>query len=151
MTDWQSEWVSLWQLCNCSACERLLKSQQNYNFIVSAKTFYFTYYSFVFIYLDAIGSASYIVIDTDYDTYGILCTCQVFHFIITNYNYILNVVSSYFSFLPYFCASYFPTKQGPQGAQKLNSLKSLKIHPTFQLTNTGMCHKIIRNGFFVKI
>ena len=82
------------------------------------------------LYLDAIGSASYIVIDTDYDTYGILCTCQVFHFIITNYNYILNVVSSYFSFLPYFCASYFPTKQGPQGAQKLNSLKPLKIHPT---------------------
>ena len=27
--------------------------------------------------LDAIGSASYVVLDTDYDNFGLLCTCQV--------------------------------------------------------------------------
>ena len=26
---------------------------------------------------DIIGSASFVVLDTDYDNYGLLCTCQV--------------------------------------------------------------------------
>jgi len=33
--------------------------------------------------LNAIGSASYTVIDTDYDTYGMLCTCQAMDLFIT--------------------------------------------------------------------
>ena len=28
---------------------------------------------------DIIGSASFVVLDTDYDNYGLLCTCQVGH------------------------------------------------------------------------
>ena len=28
-------------------------------------------------FLDAIGSASYVVTETDYDNYGMVCTCQV--------------------------------------------------------------------------
>ena len=31
----------------------------------------------IIIFQDAIGSASYVVTDTDYDNYGMLCTCQV--------------------------------------------------------------------------
>ena len=27
--------------------------------------------------LDVIGASSYVVMDTDYDTYGMVCTCQV--------------------------------------------------------------------------
>ena len=29
------------------------------------------------ILLDLIGSASFVVLDTDYDNYGLICTCQV--------------------------------------------------------------------------
>ena len=41
----------------------------------------------------------------------------------------------------------FCRKQGPQGPQKLSSLKSLKINPPPTPKNTGMCHETIRNGF----
>ena len=30
--------------------------------------------------LDVIGASSYVVMDTDYDTYGMVCTCQVLFF-----------------------------------------------------------------------
>lgn len=33
--------------------------------------------------LNAIGSASYVVVDTDYDNYGLLCTCQAMDLFIT--------------------------------------------------------------------
>eukprot|EP00088_Acartia_fossae_P050169 TRINITY_DN55_c0_g2_i3.p1 TRINITY_DN55_c0_g2~~TRINITY_DN55_c0_g2_i3.p1 ORF type:complete len:249 (-),score=45.21 TRINITY_DN55_c0_g2_i3:164-910(-) len=33
--------------------------------------------------LNAIGSASYVVLDTDYDSYGLLCTCQAMDLFIT--------------------------------------------------------------------
>ncbi len=40
-------------------------------------------------------------------------------------------------------------KQGPQGPQKPSFLKSLKINPP-PLKNTGMCHRTIIIGFFIK-
>merc|ERR1719154_48810 len=33
--------------------------------------------------LNAIGSASYVILDTDYDSYGLLCTCQAMDLFIT--------------------------------------------------------------------
>ena len=31
----------------------------------------------LFYLIDLIGSASFVVLDTDYDNYGLVCTCQV--------------------------------------------------------------------------
>ena len=46
-------------------------------FPLSINTWFFLEYAFeINSILDVVGSSSFIVLDTDYDSYGLICTCQ---------------------------------------------------------------------------